>query len=185
MLTDDQVSELRSRFQILRERTYLYNCSQGALSDAVEAGLNDSARSWRTSPAPWDEWIGHYESLRAEFARFINAEPDEFPTMGHIWLAQQPRGARVQFLDGVNNAVPAECYEQAIDERTSIVPLTHVSFINGFRPDVAAITRIAHDKGALVFLDGYQDCGTRPLDLVFAFWVRLPTVPSIVDRLRD
>ena len=36
----------------------------------------------------------------------------EFPTMGHIWLAQRPRGAEIQFLDGVNNTVPTECYEQ-------------------------------------------------------------------------
>jgi selenocysteine lyase/cysteine desulfurase len=197
MLTDEQVSQFRARFPILQEKTYLYNCSQGALSDAVESGMNKYMGSWRTSSAPWDEWVGVYESLRAAFARFINAEPEEvaivtsasaginpiasalsfdkrdkivmseyeFPTMGHIWLAQQSRGARVQFLDGVNNTVPAGCYEAAVDERTSIVPLTHVSFINGFRSDVAAVTKIAHERGALVFLDGYQDCGTRPLDV--------------------
>ena len=65
----------------------------------------------------------------------------EFPTMAHIWLAQRPRGAEIQFLDGVNNTVPTECYERAIDERTRIVPLTHVSFVNGFRSDVAAIAK--------------------------------------------
>ena len=43
--------------------------------------------------------------------------------------------------------------------------MTHVSFLNGFRNDVAGVTRIAHDRGALVFLDGYQDCGTRPIDV--------------------
>ena len=89
----------------------------------------------------------------------------EFPTMGHIWLAQRPRGAEIQFLDGVNHAVPAECYERAIDERTLIVPLTQVSFVNGYRSDVERITKIAHAQGALLFLDGYQDCGTRPLDV--------------------
>src|SRR5258708_25476644 len=77
MLTDFQVSQLRSCFPILKEKTYLYNCSQGALSDAVESGMNEYMQSWRTSPAPWDEWVGVYESLRADFARFINAEPDE------------------------------------------------------------------------------------------------------------
>lgn len=197
MLTDQQVSALRSQFPILREKTYLYNCSQGALSDSVEDGMREYAASWRTSSAPWDEWMGAYEALRGEFARFINAEPDEvaivtsasaginpiasalqfdkrsrvvmseyeFPTMGHIWLAQRPRGAEVQFLNGDDNRVPIEAYERAIDERTCIVPLTHVSFLNGFRSDVSAVTRIAHANGALVFLDGYQDCGTRPLDV--------------------
>jgi len=200
MLTDQQISELRSRFPILREKTYLYNCSQGALCDAVEAGLEKYATSWRTSAAPWDEWVEAYQALRGEFARFINAQPDEvaiitsasaginpianalefdgfdgrnkvvmseyeFPTMGQIWLAQRPRGAEIHFLDGVNNTVPTECYERAIDKKTRIVPLTQVSFVNGFRSDVAAIAKIAHAQGALLFLDGYQDCGTRPLDV--------------------
>ena len=200
MLTDEQISELRSHFPILREKTYLYNCSQGALCDAVEAGMQKYAASWRTSAAPWDEWMETYEALRGAFARFINAQPDEvaivtsasaginpianalqfdgrdgrnkvvmseyeFPTMGQIWLAQRPRGAEIQFLDGVNNTVPTECYERAIDKKTRIVPLTHVSFVNGFRSDVAAIAKIAHAQGALLFLDGYQDCGTRPLDV--------------------
>jgi selenocysteine lyase/cysteine desulfurase len=197
MLTDQQISELRSHFPILQSKTYLYNCSQGALSDAVEGGLQEYAASWRTSSAPWDDWMQAYEALRTQFARFINADREEgaivasasaginpianavqfdhrnkvvmseyeFPTMGQIWLAQRPRGAEIQFLDGVNNVVPTECYAAAIDERTLIVPLTHVSFVNGFRSDVAAITRIAHERGALLFLDGFQDCGTRPIDV--------------------
>jgi selenocysteine lyase/cysteine desulfurase len=89
----------------------------------------------------------------------------EFPTMAHIWLAQRPRGAEIQFLDGVNDSIPTECYERAVDKKTRIVPLTQVSFVNGFRPDVAAIAKIAHAQGALLFLDGYQDCGTRPVDV--------------------
>jgi selenocysteine lyase/cysteine desulfurase len=196
---------LRSHFPTLREKTYLYNCSQGALCDAVEGGMQKYAASWRTSAAPWDEWMEAYEALRGAFARFINAQPDEvaivtsasaginpianalqfdgrddarnggrnkvvmseyeFPTMAHIWLAQRPRGAEIHFLDGVNNAIPTECYERAVDKRTRIVPLTQVSFVNGFRPDVAAIAQIAHAQGALLFLDGYQDCGTRPVDV--------------------
>ena len=197
MLNEEQVAEVRSHFPILRDKTYLYSCSQGALSDAAEAGMKAYAESWRTSSAPWDEWVGACEALRAEFARFINAEPDEvaittsasaginpianafdfeernkvvmgeyeFPTMGQIWLAQKARGAEIQFLDGIDNQVPIESYARAIDERTAIVPLTHVSFVNGSRSDVAAVTKLAHDYGALLFLDGFQDCGTRPIDV--------------------
>src|ERR1700761_2681473 len=169
MLTDEQLSSVRSRFPILREKTYLYNCSQGALSDAAAAGMQAYAESWRTSSAPWNDWVDAYESMRSEFARFINADPDEiavmtsasaginavanaiqfsgrskvvmgeyeFPTMGQIWLAQQSRGAQIQFLPGTNNAVSLAAYEEAVDEQTAIVPLTEVSFINGFRSEVA------------------------------------------------
>ena len=77
MLSDSQISELRSQFPILSEKTYLYNCSQGALSNAVQGGMDAYSQSWRTSMAPWEEWMGEYETLRADFARFINADPEE------------------------------------------------------------------------------------------------------------
>ena len=197
MLTDEEITKLRARFPILGTKTYLYNCSQGALSDAAENGVRAYMDSWRTSSAPWNDWVGVYEAMRSEFAAFINAHPDEiaivtsasaginaiasalpfakrknvvmgeyeFPTMGQIWLAQQPRGAEITFLPGTNNGISIEAYDESIDEQTAIVPLTQVSFINGFRSDVAAVTRIAHERGALLFLDGYQDCGTRPIDI--------------------
>jgi selenocysteine lyase/cysteine desulfurase len=89
----------------------------------------------------------------------------EFPTMGHIWLTQQSRGADVQFVKADGDRIPAIHYEQMIDRQTLIVPLTHVCFKNGFRSELGAITRMAHAAGALVMLDDYQDCGTRPVDV--------------------
>jgi selenocysteine lyase/cysteine desulfurase len=197
MLTDQQVSEIRAQFPVLREKVYLYNCSQGALSLAVQAGMDEFACSWRTSEGPWGSWVEKYEQVRVAFAKFINAKPTEvavvtsasaginpianalqfgerrrvvmgefeFPTMGQIWLAQQARGAQVEFLPASGDTIPLSCYEQAIDRRTMIVPLTHVSFVSGFRSNVTAIARMAHAAGAYIFLDGYQDCGTRPIDV--------------------
>lgn len=89
----------------------------------------------------------------------------EFPTMGQVWLGQSVRGADVQFAQAQGNLIPAAAYEKLIDRQTLIVPLTHVSFKNGFRTHVRAITQRAHDAGALVMLDDYQDCGTRPVDV--------------------
>ncbi|MGA2459472.1 MAG: aminotransferase class V-fold PLP-dependent enzyme, partial [Terriglobales bacterium] len=38
----------------------------------------------------------------------------EFPTMGHVWLAQRKRGAQVEFVNAVGNSIPTENYERAI-----------------------------------------------------------------------
>ena len=196
MLTDNRILEIRSRFPIFQRKIYLNSCSQGALSDAVQAGLEDYIANWHEQGSPWETWVDHYEAARAAFARFINASPDEvaivtsasaginsiasalsfkdrnkvvmgefeFPTMGHVWLAQRARGADVQFVQAMGNRIPAVNYEK-IDRHTAIVPLTHVCFKNGFRSDVDAVVRIAHEAGALVMLDDYQDCGTRPVDV--------------------
>ncbi len=197
MLTDKQIQEIRSRFSIFRRKIYLNSCSQGALSDAVETGLEDYLASWHEQGSPWETWVNRYEEARTAFAQFINASPDEvaivtsasaainsvasalnfrerkkvvmgefeFPTMGHVWLAQRVRGAEVQFVGSEGNRIPAVNYEKMVDRNTLIVPLTHVCFKNGFRSEVNAITQIAHRSGALVMLDDYQDCGTRPVDV--------------------
>ena len=89
----------------------------------------------------------------------------EFPTMGQIWLGQRVRGVQVQFAKAQDNSIPAAAYEKLIDRYTLIVPLTHVCFKNGFRSDVSTVTQMAHSAGALVMLDDYQDCGTRPIDV--------------------
>jgi selenocysteine lyase/cysteine desulfurase len=197
MLTDNRILEIRSRFPIFQRKIYLNSCSQGALSDAVQTGLEDYIASWHEQGSPWETWVDHYEAARAAFARFINASPDEvaivtsasaginsvasalnfkernkvvmgefeFPTMGHVWLAQRARGADVQFVSAEGNRIPSVNYEKMIDRKTLMVPLTHVCFKNGFRSQVGAITQLAHQAGALVMLDDYQDCGTRPVDV--------------------
>lgn len=89
----------------------------------------------------------------------------EFPTMGHIWLAQRPRGADVIFVEAEKNRLRVGAYDALVDRNTLVVPLTHMCFMNGFRSPVAEIVKIAHDRGALVLLDDYQDSGTRPIDV--------------------
>lgn len=89
----------------------------------------------------------------------------EFPTMGHVWLAQRTRGADIQFLPAAGNRIPAEAYVRALSKKTLLVPVTSVCFMNGFRSEVQPIVKAAHANGALVMLDDYQDCGTRPVDV--------------------
>lgn len=197
MLSDGQVRAIRSRFPIFKHKIYLNSCSQGALSDSVDAALRQYMATWHEGGSPWDLWVEKYEAVRAQFARFIGAEASEvavipsasagmnsiasafdftqrrkvvmgefeFPTMGHVWLAQKRRGAQIEFIAAREGRLPAESYARAIDDQTAVVPLTHICFMNGFRSDVAEITRLAHAQGALVFMDDYQDCGTRPVNV--------------------
>jgi selenocysteine lyase/cysteine desulfurase len=197
MLTDREIQGIRARFRIFQRKIYLNSCSQGALSDAVQAGMEDYIASWHEQGSPWELWVERYEEARTAFAQFINASPDEvaivtsasaginsiasalnfrerkkvvmgefeFPTVGHVWLAQRARGAEVQFVAAEGHSIPTANYEKMIDRNTLIVPLTHVCFKNGFRSRVSAVNEIAHQSGALVMLDDYQDCGTRPVDV--------------------
>ncbi|MEN9933699.1 MAG: hypothetical protein RLZZ387_278 [Chloroflexota bacterium] len=52
-----------------------------------------------------------------------------------------------------------------IDERTALVTLSHVTFKSGFIYDAAAITRRAHEVGALVIWDLSHSAGAVPVEL--------------------
>src|SRR6516164_6981012 len=77
MLSTAQVSKIRSRFKIFDRKIFLNSCSQGALSEDVEAGLQEYILSWHEHGSPWEFWMERYEAARTAFARFIHADPDE------------------------------------------------------------------------------------------------------------
>jgi len=89
----------------------------------------------------------------------------DFPASGHIWLTQKLRGAEVGFLEAIDNRVTVESYDRAIDSNTLLVNVAHVSYKSGTRAELEEIIRVAHRKGALVMGDGYQICGTEPIDV--------------------
>jgi len=89
----------------------------------------------------------------------------EFPTTGHIWLAQQRRGARVSWVAQHNGVIETSEYEAAIDDDTALVAACHGYFLNGFTQDLSAIVQRAHAHDALVFADAYQTVGTQPIDV--------------------
>ena len=89
----------------------------------------------------------------------------EFPTMAHVWLAQQRRGATIVWARASGDRLGVEAYDAVVDERTLIVPATHVCFRNGHKTDIAALTKLAQVRGAYVFLDDYQRTGSSPIDV--------------------
>jgi len=115
--------------------------------------------------------VSHATSVIATALRFDQGRDvavvseAEFPTVGHVWLAQRPRGATVRWVRLRDGAIPFEDYRAAIDERTAIVSAAHAYYQNGALQDVAAIARLAHAHGALAYVDAYQSLGVVPVDV--------------------
>ena len=116
--------------------------------------------------------VSHAVSALASALRFDRGRSDviasgaEFPTVGHVWLAQQPRGASVRWVPlSDHGTIDIAEYDRRVDDRTLVVSSCHAYFVNGFKQDIAAITRLAHARGALVFVDAYQTLGTEPIDV--------------------
>jgi len=55
--------------------------------------------------------------------------------------------------------------EKAVDDRTKIVQVSQVSYVNGFRFDLKEVSDIAHDHGAKVLVDSTQALGALATDV--------------------
>lgn len=89
----------------------------------------------------------------------------EFPTIGHVWLAQERRGARVAWVPVRNGAIDPADYDPLLDRETAVVSACHGSYVNGFTQDLALLAARAHSHGALLYADAYQTLGTMPVDV--------------------
>jgi len=89
-----------------------------------------------------------------------------FSTVHYVWQEQQRRGAEVVVVesrDGIHP--PTEELLAAIDEKTLVVPISHVLFRSSGMYDAKRVIDRAHEVGALVLLDCYQSAATVPLAL--------------------
>ncbi|AWL06863.1 kynureninase [Massilia oculi] len=94
--------------------------------------------------------------------RTIVTERSNFPT--DIYMAEGlsrwlERGYRVRLVDSVEE-IPA-----ALDLDAAVLMLTHVNYRTGYQHDMAELTRLAHEAGALAVWDLAHSAGAVPVDL--------------------
>lgn len=89
----------------------------------------------------------------------------EFPTIGHVWLAQARRGARVTWVPVYDGEVDPASYDGLVDERTALVSACHGYYLNGFTQNVPELAKRTHAAGGLLYVDAYQTLGAQPVDV--------------------
>jgi kynureninase len=188
-----ELLDYRAEFPILEHTTYLINHSLAAMPRGAEERLAEYARVWRergirawgegwwTMPmtvgdqvgrivgAPAGSTVMHQNVAVAEavvLSCFLPPDPERnrvvyergnFPSVRYLYQAQSELEVVVCEDD--------EAIVEAIDERTLLVPISHVLFKTGEIQDVGPIVRRAHEVGAHVILDCYQSAGIVPVDV--------------------
>jgi kynureninase len=187
------LTSYRDRFPILEHTTYLINHSLGAMPAAAEERVADYARVWKERGIrAWAEgWWELPLTVGDQIGRIIGAPPGSTVMHQNVAIAEaivvscfrpvDPHRNRVVYEEGnfpsvryLYQAQPDlevvvvpddQAIVEAIDERTLLVPITHVLFKTAEIQDVEAIVRRAHEFGAHVVLDAYQSAGIVPLDV--------------------
>ena len=188
----DELLAYRDRFPILGDCTYLINHSLAAMPAAAEDRLLEYARMWRERGIrSWGEgWWDMSVTVGDQLGRILGAPAGSVVMHQNVTVAEmvvlscfRNPGARnrvvyeeanfpsVRYLYQAQPELEVVVVEddraivEAIDERTLLVPISHVLFRNAEIQAVEPIVRRAHEAGAHVVLDCYQSAGIVPFDL--------------------
>src|SRR5213082_711588 len=188
----DPLLAYRPQFPILHDCTYLINHSLAAMPARAEDRLLEYARMWRERGIrSWGEgWWEMPVTVGDQVGRIVGALPGSTVMHQNVTVAEEVvlscfrrPGKRnrvvyeeanfpsVRYLYQAQPDLEVVAVEDdraivdAIDERTLLVPISHVLFKNAEIQDIEPIIRRAHEAGAYVVLDCYQSAGVVPFDL--------------------
>lgn len=184
-------ASIRKQFPVTSNSVYLNTAAAGPLAEATaRAGAEYYELMRDDGDLHWDEWLERREAIRAQVARFINAEPDEigfttntssgmnvivdalekhgevlscdleFPVSTIPWMHRRIPVHLVKPVDGV---VKPEDFKTAMNTRTGIISISYVQFSNGFRSDLEALASIKGQHALVV--NASQAAGAFEIDV--------------------
>jgi kynureninase len=187
----DDLTKWRREFPILASTTYMISNSLGAMPRATADRLAEYAHLWATRGVrAWVEgWWEMPVTVGDMVAPIIGAPSGSVTMHQNVTIAQaivrscfRPRGTRnrvvcedqnfpsVMYFYGAQPDLelvtrPVDALVDAIDDRTLLVPISHVLFRSSYVQDVAAIVAKAHQVGAYVVLDCFHSAGVLPFSV--------------------
>lgn len=132
----------------------------GAQSDEVVVAESTSTNLFKLATAALKARPGRRKIVSDD----LNFPSDLYIFQGIIELLDA--GHRLEIVrspDGIHG--PVEALAAAIDEDTALVSLSHAAFKSAYSYDMAAVTSLAHQAGALALWDLSHSAGALPIDL--------------------
>jgi len=180
---------IRAQFPALAEFTYLNTATYGQVPcRAAEAVARHFTRRDELASDDFLEWFDDADRLRVAIAQLIRCEATDVALMPNASLALATvlngldwrEGDRIVTLAGEfpNNlyapavvghgvvcceAEPDELYAE-VRRGARLVLVSSANYSTGFRPPLVELSRIAHEHGALLYVDGTQSIGALQFD---------------------
>jgi kynureninase len=188
-----ELLDYRSEFPILEHTTYLASHTLGPMPRQAAERLAEFVRMWEARGIrAWAEgWWASPMRVGDQIGRIVGAPKGSTVMQQNVAIAESIALSCFRPVDPAKNRVVYEranfpsvrylyqaqpdlevvvCEDdgevaERIDERTLLVPISHVLYKDSEIQDVEPIVRRAHEVGATVILDCYQSAGIVPVDL--------------------
>jgi selenocysteine lyase/cysteine desulfurase len=189
---DKDIAKVRGEFPILKYKTYMNSAAHGpALRRVWDAVQDFWSFRMNEDPGPLDPyskgeaaklihanedevtWCARVTQGSNMVASMMDLKKGEnvvvtdlgYPSNVFVWLPFREKGVEIRRISNEDGAIGIGDYEEAIDENTRVVSLSHIEWTSGLRHNIKEISAIAHEHGALIVDDAYQAVGPIDVDV--------------------
>lgn len=89
----------------------------------------------------------------------------EFLQVAVPWVQKKKDGIEIDGVPNRNGELRVEDIAERITPRTRVVTVSSVQWTNGYRVDLAALSKLCRERGVWLVLDAIQQLGAVPLDV--------------------
>jgi selenocysteine lyase/cysteine desulfurase len=179
---------IRAQFPALEHWTYLNTATYGQMPLRSSAAVQRHfSRRDETACSDFMRWFDDVDEIRELVAELIHCNAsdiafvmtaaaalslllggvdwrpgdrivtlrNEFPNQYYFAASLAPRGVELVELDAIDS----------LPRCTRAVCVSTVNYSNGYRADIAAISRLTRESGALLYVDGTQSVGALRFDV--------------------
>jgi selenocysteine lyase/cysteine desulfurase len=189
----ESIDKVRRWFPVTRNKVFLNHAAQSPLPKPVADAVRKYAEDFSNFGDTSIEWNNGGKTLFAKLigakpeeialientsmgmniaANVLHYPPGskivttdlEYPSVVYPWL-RRSLGVKVHYVKNVSGKILLDDVEEAVDDKTVAVAVSHVEYVNGFRNNLRAISEIAHKHGAYLIVDAIQSAGAIPIDV--------------------
>ena len=90
----------------------------------------------------------------------------DFPSVVYPWMRIGRKGSlKVRLARNQNGVINESELEKLVDDKTSVISISHVEYGTGQRFDLPWLSQLAHSHGAYLIVDATQSAGLVPIDV--------------------
>jgi len=156
----------RGAYDLAYEATRLYEEARETVSEFIHA-KNEEIIFTRGTTSSLNMIAGSYRNILKPGDEIITSELEHHSSLLPWMVTAKHTGAKLVYIPlNEEGRITVDAFQSVLSDRTKVVALTHVSNALGFLTQIKEITKLAHEKKAVVILDAAQSAPHMKLDVV-------------------
>lgn len=155
----------RGAYELAYETTQLYEAARKTVADFIHADEEEIVFS-RGTTSSLNMIAGSYIDILKPGDEIITSELEHHSSLLPWMNTAKKTGAKLIYVPLTSEGrITVDNFKSVLSDKTKIVALTHASNALGYVTPIVGITKLAHEKNAIVILDAAQSAPHMAIDV--------------------